>query len=229
MADVKYLDTTGLTYFWGKIKEQLNQKQDTITNSNKLSASLISGLANVATSGSYADLNNKPDGADIYYDNENTVAGSIKKVVDALIANKQNILDKGSEDIYVKTLRLGASGNSATHIATSFTDEMSPDIQGTSLTTAGSVISYVGAKIRSLGVLSYKGTKTTYSDLPTNASKGDVYNVTNAYDKYPAGTNYAWDGTAWDALGGAIDLSSYQLKSELVAITNTEIDGILTA
>ena len=37
-----------------------NGKQDKITNSNKLAASLVSGLATVATSGSYNDLTNKP-------------------------------------------------------------------------------------------------------------------------------------------------------------------------
>lgn len=38
----------------------LEDKQDKITSSNKLSASLVSGLATVATSGSYNDLSNKP-------------------------------------------------------------------------------------------------------------------------------------------------------------------------
>jgi hypothetical protein len=44
----------------GKINELVEDKQDTITSSNKLPASLVSGLATVATSGSYADLSNKP-------------------------------------------------------------------------------------------------------------------------------------------------------------------------
>lgn len=38
----------------------ISGKQDTITASNKLSASLVSGLSNVATSGSYNDLLDKP-------------------------------------------------------------------------------------------------------------------------------------------------------------------------
>lgn len=43
-----------------KINEIIDGKQDTITSSNKLSASLVSGLATVATSGSYNDLSNQP-------------------------------------------------------------------------------------------------------------------------------------------------------------------------
>lgn len=42
------------------INSALNEKQATITSSNPLSASLVSGLSTVATSGSYSDLSNKP-------------------------------------------------------------------------------------------------------------------------------------------------------------------------
>lgn len=38
----------------------ISGKQDKITSSNKLAASLVSGLSTVATSGSYSDLSNKP-------------------------------------------------------------------------------------------------------------------------------------------------------------------------
>ena len=43
-----------------KVNEIIDDKQDKITSSNKLSASLVSGLATVATSGSYNDLSDKP-------------------------------------------------------------------------------------------------------------------------------------------------------------------------
>lgn len=58
----------------------------------------------------------------------------------------------------------------------------------------------------------YQGTVTNYADLPKNLTSGEtgyVYNVENAYGHIPAGTNYAWNGTAWDALGGIVDLSPY--------------------
>lgn len=43
----------------------LGNKQDKITSTNKLSASNVSGLATVATSGSYNDLTDKPEGLDL--------------------------------------------------------------------------------------------------------------------------------------------------------------------
>ena len=42
------------------INTALGTKQNTISSTNKLAASLVSGLATVATSGSYNDLSNKP-------------------------------------------------------------------------------------------------------------------------------------------------------------------------
>ena len=70
-------------------------------------------------------------------------------------------------------------------------------------------------------VYRYKGS-CAYAELPTTGNvTGDVWNVTDAHDKFPAGTNYAWNDTEWDALGGSVDLSPYA-KTEDVnkSITN---------
>lgn len=60
----------------------------------------------------------------------------------------------------------------------------------------------------------YKGSVATFDDLPASATvtNGDVYNVETD------GMNYAWNGTAWDALGGSVQID---------AITNAEIDAIV--
>lgn len=66
---------------------------------------------------------------------------------------------------------------------------------------------FVGAAIGA--VLTFKGS-CTYAQLPTTGQvTGDVWNVTDAHGDTPPGTNYAWDGTQWDALGGDVDLSAY--------------------
>ena len=62
------------------------------------------------------------------------------------------------------------------------------------------------------GLYKYKGSKATYSALPTSGNEvGDVWNVEDT------GMNYAWTGEDWDALGAMF---------EIVSITNTEIDTI---
>lgn len=70
--------------------------------------------------------------------------------------------------------------------------------------------------------LDYKGTKDTYDALPTEGNKkGDVWNVVAAHGSTPAGTNYAWDGTQWDPLGGTVDLSGYYTKSQVDSAIST--------
>lgn len=83
-------------------------------------------------------------------------------------------------------------------------------------------------------IFTYKGNVDTYDALPTNASVGDVYNVNSEFSitinpelgsggeaivkTYLAGTNVAWNGSDWDPLAGAIDLSLYVTKSEISTI-----------
>ena len=51
-------------------------------------------------------------------------------------------------------------------------------------------------------VYHYKGSCLA-ADLPVTDNKvGDVWNLTDASSYGPQGTNVAWDGTEWDALGG---------------------------
>lgn len=59
----------------------------------------------------------------------------------------------------------------------------------------------------------YKGSVATVSALPASGNTtGDVYNVEES------GMNYAWNGTAWDALGEIFTIT---------AITNAEITNIV--
>ncbi len=58
-------------------------------------------------------------------------------------------------------------------------------------------------------MMEWKGSVATYDALPTNAKKGDTYNVESD------GMNYTWTGTEWDASGSTFTINS---------ITNAEID-----
>lgn len=64
-------------------------------------------------------------------------------------------------------------------------------------------------------VYKYKGSVSAYADLPsTGQTAGDVYNVE------ATGMNYAWTGTAWDALGEIFTIT---------AISNSDIDTIMAS
>lgn len=76
----------------------------------------------------------------------------------------------------------------------------------------------------------YKGSKATYEELPVeNNTVGDVWNVVAAHGTTPAGTNYAWTGDAWDALGGLVDLSTYQTKAITIDGEPTTVEAAITA
>lgn len=75
----------------------------------------------------------------------------------------------------------------------------------------------VDAKL--VSALRYKGSVATEADLPEGAEIGDVYNVEDT------GSNYAWNGTAWDNLGGSIDLSSYLTIDSAAQTYLTKVDA----
>lgn len=69
-------------------------------------------------------------------------------------------------------------------------------------------------------VYKWKGTKSTYSALPTTGNAvGDVWNIEQAdpENNINAGDNVAWDGEKWDKLAGSfnIDTSGFATKTEL--------------
>ena len=67
------------------------------------------------------------------------------------------------------------------------------------------------------GLYKYKGSIATASLPTTGQVKGDVYNLTDASEYGVAGTNVAWTGEDWDALGGLFVINS---------LSNSDIDSI---
>lgn len=81
----------------------------------------------------------------------------------------------------------------------------------------------VDAKVSS--VMRYKGSKDTYAELPSEGNEvGDVWNIVgaDAVNGVRAGDNFAWNGTGWDNLGGAVVLDGYATKDDL----NGKVDKV---
>ena len=68
------------------------------------------------------------------------------------------------------------------------------------------------------GTFHFRGEKSAYDQLPTNAKEGDVWQVG---DK-----EYAWDGDSWVELGFNVDLSAYAKTADVQATyaTITEVN-----
>ena len=105
------------------------------------------------------------------------------------------------------------------------------DTKGSATTAETNAKSYADGlidkvKAKMVAGMHYKGSVDNYSDLPTTNEVGDMWNVKTASEHNKAGDNVVWDGTAWDNQGGMIDLSGYVKDTDIVAITNEEIDKI---
>lgn len=93
--------------------------------------------------------------------------------------------------------------------------------------TASDVQSAISQAVASAYV--YKGSVATVADLPASGNTtGDVYDV------QATGVNYAWNGSAWDALGAYVDTSVFWTSepgqsNTLVAMTVAEINAILNS
>lgn len=82
----------------------------------------------------------------------------------------------------------------------------------TTMPTNSAIIKIINALIKrynSLGsIYTFKGNVQTYNDLLAiqNPNVGDVYNVIeeDAEHQVAAGSNFVWDGTVWDNLGGSL-------------------------
>lgn len=98
-------------------------------------------------------------------------------------------------------------------------------VNGTALGIEGKAVnidlSAYAKKTDIASAYNYKGSKATYNELPTTGNAtGDVWNVE------ATGMNYAWTGTAWDALGGTVDLSGYATKQEMNAALGNKVDKV---
>ena len=99
-------------------------------------------------------------------------------------------------------------------------------LSGVVETLSGDMKTYIDNELST--VYTYKSSVADMAALNAIADPevGDVYNVVAANgqpgdaDYTPAGTNYAWTGSEWDALGGVVDLSNYATVSAATNLQN---------
>ena len=100
--------------------------------------------------------------------------------------------------------------------------------QTAGIISAKILVDYINSRLGA--VMTYKGQKANYSDLPSSGNKtGDVWNIINASpaNNVKAGDNVAWNGSAWDVMSGTIDTSAFLTEEtdpkgvDAIAITGT--------
>lgn len=197
----KFLDSNGVLYLWQKIKAAFVAKESgkglstndyTTEEKNKLAA--IDAGANAYTHPTYTARTGKPTG--------NLTPGFGGTITISQITSDATGHVTAATDRTV-TIPSATATSSAAGLMSS-TDKAKLD-------TFGAASDYA-LKSDLTGLYKYKGSKATYSALPsTGNTLGDVWDV------QADGMNYAWNGSDWDQLGGTFTIES---------ITNSELDSI---
>lgn len=250
----KYFSQTDFSYFWGRIKNIFAKQADLSALDAKVDEIISEGgepnvietvkvnntplvpdaqkAVNVDLS-AYAqtselptatsDLTNDGDGQSPFA--TESYVGLHGGKIDTIKVNgtAQTITDK-AVDISVPTKVSDVTNDSGFQTANEVTSAISTALanSGDAYQTESDVDAAIAAAVSS--AYKYKGSVATYADLPSSGNTaGDVWDV------QADGMNYAWTGTAWDALGRYVDMSLYWAKSELVAMTTAEIDAIIDA
>lgn len=201
----KYLDSNGLLYLWNsKIKPALSKyvplAGGTMTGKLKLSGTPTEDM-DAATKKYVDDSVASAGGGDmlksVYDTNGNGIVDNAEKVGGHTVGK-----DVPENAVFTDTIYENATASSPGLMSAADYAKL-----------AGfSPASDYAKKSDISGLYKYKGSKTSYSLLPTEGNEpGDVWNVEDT------GMNYAWTGEAWDALGAAFKVE---------AITNGEIDTI---
>ena len=200
----KYLDENGLLYFWQKIKTKLGGKVDKVTGKG-----LSTNDYTTEEKNKLEELKKLLAGTGINISDNGYI--SIKEIAgfqyDPITDNNELYLDS--------TLQISGKGELGVNVNTILSDTPTRTEMKTAITNA------INQAVSSAVI--YKGTVATYNNLPTNAEVGHLYNVTDT------GKNYVWNGTEWDDQGGTVDLSNYLQTTDLVSITNAEIDTIIAS
>lgn len=204
----KYLDGNGLLYLWGKIKALVSDKVNRVegmglstndyTNAEKEKLNGVATGANAYTHPAYPAVS-----AGLY-----KVTVDVQgHVTEAAAVTKSDITALGipSQD----TTYQAASGSAPGLMSAVDKRKLDAFSEASAYATLSALNSAV------TGLYKYKGSVPTAANLPAfgNAT-GDVYDVR------ADGQNYAWNGTAWDALGAALVIDP---------ITNAEIDALVAS
>ena len=220
MAD-KYVNATDLAYYHGRISnifatdadlDALSARVDDIVSEggepNVIETVKVNGTALTPDAQKAVDVTVPTDTSDLTNDGDGNSPFATQAYVGA---------NGGKIDVIQVNGTAQPIANKTVNIAVP--TKVSDVTNDSGFQTASEVSTAIAAAVSS--AYRYKGSVATQSALPASGNTvGDVYDVQDS------GMNYAWNGTAWDALGTYVDTSLYWAKADLVAMTTAEIDAL---
>lgn len=215
MSDSR-LNKTGLQYFYNRLKTVFASKSALESLEGRVDDIVTTGgepnvIDSIKVNGTAQTVTNKT--VDI------TVPTAVTDLSDAGDYATKNYVDLNGGKI--DTISVNGSTQTITNKNVDITmpTKVSDLSNDSGFQTAAQVQTAISSAVAS--AYKYKGSVATYSALPASPETGDVYDVQET------GMNYAWNGSAWDALGQLIDTSTLWTQTNLTAITTAEIDAIV--
>lgn len=216
----KYLDNDGVLYLWNKVKALVSGAVPTKTSDLTNDSGFITS-ADVPEGATASTSTPLMDGTAAVGTSTAFARGDHRHPSDT---SKQDVLTFDNTPKENSTNPVTSGGLYETFLLASQTYQRKEAGKGLSTndyTTAEknklaafSAASNYALKTDITNMYKYKGSVATVSALPSSGNTtGDVYNVE------ASGMNYAWNGSAWDALGEIFTIT---------AITNGELDTICT-
>lgn len=222
----KKLDKTGLSQVWTKIVENFVAKQEGKGLSTEDFTSELLGKLNDISEGAQVNVIEKVsvNGVEL----EVTEKGINIAVPEGTLADLDEV---GIEQLNTELTELinEKAGKATTLNGYGITDAYTKEETTAAINNA--------VKVAVAGIYKVKGS-IAFASLPTEGMEvGDVYNVTDDFTttaafvegegaSYKAGTNVVYTEAGWDCMAGIYDFSEYLLASDLLDISEEEIDEI---
>lgn len=220
MAD-KYLNNTGLQYFYNRIKTvfalktELPENTSDLTNdsdfqtSTQVSSAINTAIGQIEIPTKTSDLINDGDGTSNFATESYVNLNGGKIDVIKVNGTAQTITNK-EVDLTIPTTTSQLTNNS--------------DFQ-----TSTQVQALIDSELAGITGIDFQ----VVTELPASGVKGTIYLLQNQTSQTDIYDEYIWvtlsGGTAhWEQIGTtAVDFSNYWSKSDLTAITTAEIDTIV--
>lgn len=230
----KYLDENGLLYYNQKLNTKFEGKVDkdgskVLSDVNFTSAyeSKLNSLENyVLPTASAETLGGIKVGAGLQISEQGTLSATGGGTADSV--DWENVQDKpttiagyGISDASISGQKVTLGSNSVT-VPTN-NNQLT---NGAGYQTASEVQSAITEAIGDITGFEFQ----IVEDLPGTGENGVIYLISNSGTGQNIYDEYIWTGTAFEKIGTTdVDLSNYWSKTDLVAITNGEIDTIVGA
>lgn len=256
---LKYLDENGLLYFWQKIGNKFvakvngkglstNDLTDALKQTYDETVSTVAGLVaeggepnvieTVKQNGVALTVTNKAvdvtvptNTSDLTNDSNFVVDSSYVHTDNNLTTTLKNKLDNiasGAEVNAINTIKVNGTAQTITSKAVDITVPTNNNqlTNGAGYQTASDVSSAISSAISGIQGITY----TIVASLPATGEPGVIYLISNSGTNPNIYDEYIYVNNAFEKIGTTdVDLSGYVQTSDLVAITNAEIDTIVAS